>query len=878
MVNLLSRRSFLAASAGAAALAVIPQRASAQGLGDIVRVAIHPGLGVARVGNSRDAFYFGPEIPGGIPEGPYKDADGAMAKQAARFRVYGYDRDGRVVRELTADEAEITWTVRVGNAKAAWYGADEPLDLPSAAPVPQRNPEVEDRRALAVLSRTRTLSGAGSPAQALNGGTFGGTPVNFGEVLTDGKGRLVVLPGSGAAIPAPGAPALSGFADNDGWTDNTCDGPIHARVRIGDQVFDAEPARVLCGGPNYGPGIGAGLVTVYDDVVNALVFAGRRRMPRTQYHRDIAPIFARISDTQWVNSGFATRFGAGSLRDWASPEWQRRLQDRSAKRRSLRHAIFAMFRDPAFATVQPSLEPQLYGDLIAIPPGRQEPRQWVAFTAVQYAHLRAWAEGDFTAGTPAPRSFSTVPVRRQPEMLDRAALDSCLGGAFHPGVEFPWLARVPWIWTDTLRLRSAAERPNVRDYGPMLTPAIAMDIEGPLASLGPGDLVKWMGVPWQADASSCRYGYQKPISPVLPGFWPARIPNDVLTEADYQIVVDTSRTLAERRAAFRRREMWERPIATMDRLATLSLMVNEWPKLGVVADRPGPSDGAFPARMKVESRFEFSGPQPDVPAWAIRRQMSLFPLIVPNSGDNLLRSIDANGDAHVMQTSAALGRPEGIASDAMGNLYVACMDANTIVRVAMDGTVTTLASGLITPIGVAVDPYGPVYACGTGGNGWVAKIDTDGTVTMLPSPPGPFAPIMLGVAPDGALMVAEHGLGRIVRIDPLLGTLLDGSWITGQQRPRGIAWDSDGAMYVLQRAANTVTKYDQDGAQLPFTLEGDALDGPMGIAFDGMDAMYVSSANPSANCINRIELEGDTGIVTTFATGMNDPGGVAFRG
>ncbi len=130
MVNLLSRRSFLAASAGAAALAVIPQRASAQGLGDIVRVAIHPGLGVARVGNSRDAFYFGPEIPGGIPEGPYKDADGAMAKQAARFRVYGYDRDGRVVRELTADEAEITWTVRVGNAKAAWYGADEPLTCP----------------------------------------------------------------------------------------------------------------------------------------------------------------------------------------------------------------------------------------------------------------------------------------------------------------------------------------------------------------------------------------------------------------------------------------------------------------------------------------------------------------------------------------------------------------------------------------------------------------------------------------------------------------------------------------------------------------------------------------------------------------------------
>jgi outer membrane autotransporter protein len=75
--------------------------------GRIVRAAIHPAIGIARVGNSPDEYYFGPEIPGGLPIAPdgYKDASGAMKRQAARFRVFGLDAQGQVVRELTARDA-----------------------------------------------------------------------------------------------------------------------------------------------------------------------------------------------------------------------------------------------------------------------------------------------------------------------------------------------------------------------------------------------------------------------------------------------------------------------------------------------------------------------------------------------------------------------------------------------------------------------------------------------------------------------------------------------------------------------------------------------------------------------------------------------------
>jgi sugar lactone lactonase YvrE len=874
---LLSRRAFLAGTAAAAGLAALPRPAHAAALGRVVRVGIHPAVGVARVGNSADAFYFGPEVPSGIPSGPYKDPSGAMAKQAARFRLYGYDRDGVVVAEITADDAEITWTVQVGNGKAAGYGANEPLDLPDAQPMPLRNPLVTERGGLAVVSRRRTIRGASRRPVALDGGVFAGTPVRFGEVFTDGAGRLVVMPGDGEAIAAPDAPAVTGFSDNDGWTDTTCDGPIRAQVRIGDRVIEAAPARVLCAGPNYGPGIGAGLVTAYDAALDGLVRAGRRRRQRTQFHRDIAPLFARITDTQWVNAGFLTRFGAESLRDWTSVAWQRRLRDRSESARPLREAIAAMFRDPDYRTVQPTLEPQMYGDMIVMPPNRERPRQWLAFTSVQYAHLQSWARGDFTLGSPLPTDIADVPVRQQPATLDRAALDGCLGGAFHPGVEFPWLARVEWLWTDDLRLRSAANQPNVRTYGELLTPAVATSRTGPLSSLGPGDLVKWMGVPWQVDAASCRFGYQRTVSPVLPGFWPARIPNSVLSADDYRIVMDTGRTLQERRAAFRRRVAWERAITSTNRLTTLSIMLRDWPRLGVIAERPGPSDGAFPRRMKVETGLGFTGPLVDVPAWAGRTQLSLFPLVVANSDDNLLRSVDASGGVAVMTTSAGLGRPEGIAVDGMGELIVACMDAGTVVRVQLDGTVETIVGGLASPIGVAIDPYGVIYVCGAGTSGWLIRIDQRGRVTDLPAPSARFIPHAVAYAPDGALLVADNGSGSIVRYDPLLGTLLDAAWITGLSRPKGMAWDSDGALYVVERSVNRVRRFDPDGGELPFTLSGVALDGPFGIAYDGLGSMYVSSANATANRIDRIALAEEQGTVSTFATGMSNPGGVVFR-
>jgi len=91
-------------------------------MANIETIKIHPAIGVARVGNSPTEFFIGPEKPGTHrrPRGGYKDAQGRIKRQAARFRLFGYDKRGKLVKEITAKDASVTWTVHLANKKAAW--------------------------------------------------------------------------------------------------------------------------------------------------------------------------------------------------------------------------------------------------------------------------------------------------------------------------------------------------------------------------------------------------------------------------------------------------------------------------------------------------------------------------------------------------------------------------------------------------------------------------------------------------------------------------------------------------------------------------------------------------------------------------------------
>ena len=62
---------------------------------------IHPAIGIARVGNSPDEFFIGPERIGEEPDPPggFKDAQCRVKRQAARFRIFAHHDDGTVERD-----------------------------------------------------------------------------------------------------------------------------------------------------------------------------------------------------------------------------------------------------------------------------------------------------------------------------------------------------------------------------------------------------------------------------------------------------------------------------------------------------------------------------------------------------------------------------------------------------------------------------------------------------------------------------------------------------------------------------------------------------------------------------------------------------------
>ena len=81
---------------------------------------IYPGIGIARLGNSPDDYFIGTEVSGSPPtpeDNLFKDVQGRVKRQGARFHIYAYDSNDKVLKELTADDCSITWKVHLANKK-----------------------------------------------------------------------------------------------------------------------------------------------------------------------------------------------------------------------------------------------------------------------------------------------------------------------------------------------------------------------------------------------------------------------------------------------------------------------------------------------------------------------------------------------------------------------------------------------------------------------------------------------------------------------------------------------------------------------------------------------------------------------------------------
>lgn len=273
---------------------------------------IHPGIGIARLGNSDTEFYLAPETPAGLPREcdaqgnprtgadgvtpvlvtTFRDREGRIKRQAARFQVFVYDEQSPEGRPLKIGDpvegggnhgtlTDIQWQVYVANKKACWYQFNETQGehgYPDG--YTRRNPDVtgDQRSRLIIDPGPRFVDGSTKRRASFDRSGEGNYATSFppeglqpfgidtlGEMMTDDAGRLLVLGGhgrSGSEKSGPGEPHIDNYANNDGWYDDVSDGPVMARLIMFSQevtstrYIDVEyPAWVIVGYPRYAPQI-----------------------------------------------------------------------------------------------------------------------------------------------------------------------------------------------------------------------------------------------------------------------------------------------------------------------------------------------------------------------------------------------------------------------------------------------------------------------------------------------------------------------------------------------------------------------------------------------------------------------------------------------
>ena len=590
----------------------------------IVKAGIYPPIGVMRVGNSEHEYFIGPLVSDPDPsmdEHAYRDKTGALKRQAAQFRIYGFNAAGKAVKELTADDAKIVWHAHLANQKSSWYQFQIALDIPDAADAPPsmlRNIDIKDRNSLIIDGGQQTISNPNEHDGPKFMGKFQEKPVYLGEMRTDEKGRLIMLGGHGVAENLKGDIAIT-FANNEGWYDDISDGPVTAEVEYQGVKLKVDPAWVICAPPDYAP-MQKSVRTMWDLMRDVAVKAGMLTRPvRPSFTKDILPIFERLTNLQWVNAGFAAAFGWGGQFDYTTPAWKVKLNNPSPANMEMRRTISNNFRRYGISGAEaPQLWPWLYGDAISIPTTGSV-RQHSTLTDLQLGFIDQWVKGDFDADyvdmtgcphIPEPPTIDKLPVAEQPDMLTKAAMEFCLADAFHPGCEMTWPMRTAGMYMSAFRLKHAPKTPLVDSsyYGPTMNSDVFTLAKGPL--LGgqvAGGITRWMAIPWQTDTASCRDGYTSTYDPYLPTFWPARVPNTVLNEERYEETVDANLSEETRKQAFAYRTAWldDLPLDGQDPNYTnqINSMVKYFDKLAIVQSRPGvPDNPDFPTKMQVGIR------------------------------------------------------------------------------------------------------------------------------------------------------------------------------------------------------------------------------------------------------------------------------------
>ena len=354
-----------------------------------------------------------------------------------------------------------------------------------------------ERGDLVIDPGPQRISGANQAMKPLRGKFMKSIDVQLGDLLTDDAGRLIVLGGLGKSQHLPNS-ELGDFADNDGWCDDALgwSGQRHGSP-------DRRPCthcRRFGLGDRRTTGFLAGDRERHDALRRHLQLDGRLRSPPRRYRQEQGIIHQR--HLSHLATGLEHALGQPAAADihgeGKSAHFISRVDELSSNKSNhanARKKIFGKLRAPQGGGGNMPFLPEV-DDPVNDP---KERIPGAALPAAQYKRMELWANGkfeaDWTGAEPAPTPIDKLLDKDQPQALDRAALEACVGGPFFPGIEASRL-----LLLETTYDKRRPFRIN--------------------ATLPPGTLTAGMAVPWQADFMDCN-------SEEGADWWPGQRPNEV---------------------------------------------------------------------------------------------------------------------------------------------------------------------------------------------------------------------------------------------------------------------------------------------------------------------------------------------------------------
>lgn len=548
---------------------------------------VHPTINFARVGNS-DEYYLAPETAageivdretgmfGGLPvkpntedtpidENDFRDDNGQVKRQAARFRLFAYDHEQNKYpsedkgREIKIGDTvggkkivDIVWQVHLANKKNNNYsitsanGEEEGIvAYENNQTPPVRNLSFGDNlddtnrlntlvidagpRAISALTNgadTLQFSQSAEASYLASNGKITNLPdypISFpnqhfdmfeplgvinslGEMLIEeNTGRLIVAGGHGKASAIKDGegkpPPLQDAIDNDYWFDDTSDGPVCATIKFEDG--SSEQA-----------------------VHGWVVCTDPGYAPQT---RNVVSTWDDVYDT-WIqnlslepniyNDGFEKDHNASFYGDVIPvfhaaflQRWNTALPNQGVNGHNF------------IAQIKPSDDPTTkipsFKQLIRkpSPPGTKDSplnedgvpnKMPLALGDAMKSFLSVTETQYFLMNQWYDgKSVDAHPPLGKGEYMDKMVLENCLGGRYSPGIDLTFIVRDVNLYVQKWQGETGPFRINMQslDYSKATNKEQHFLDVGyvPLqtAQVEPGDLCKFMSQPWHTDYNSC---------------------------------------------------------------------------------------------------------------------------------------------------------------------------------------------------------------------------------------------------------------------------------------------------------------------------------------------------------------------------------------